>query len=76
MSVSPANSSVPTRSQLSNQVAKINPVGFDSEECLVDDERSGIRPAQMVERKLTGLTKNSFLCVSQLRLKGTILPRG
>jgi len=76
MSISLANSSLPTRSQLTNHVAKINPVMLDAEESLVNDERSGIRPAQMVERKLTGLTKNSFLCVSQLRLKGIILPRG
>lgn len=75
MSVSFAKSSLPTRSQLANHVAKINPVMFESEESLVDDERSSIRPAQMVERKLTGLTKNSCLFVSQLRLQDLVLPR-
>jgi hypothetical protein len=75
MSVSFAKSSMPTRSQLVNHVAKINPVVFECEESLVDDERSSIRPAQMVERKLTRLTKNSCLLVSQLRLKDLLLPR-
>jgi hypothetical protein len=75
MSLSFAKSSLPTRSQLVKQVAKIDPVVSECEESLVDDERSSIRPAQMVERKLTGLTKNSCLFVSQLRLKNIVLPR-
>jgi len=75
MSLSFAKSSLPTRSQLVKQVAKISPGECETEESLVDDERSSIRPAQMVERKLTRLTKSSCLLVSQLRLKDLVLPR-
>jgi hypothetical protein len=76
MSASLAMSSLPTRAQLQRGVDKIAPVMFNPEESLVNDERSGVRPAQMVERKLTRLTQNSILFVSHLRLKGMILPRG
>jgi hypothetical protein len=38
------------------------------EESLVEDERSGLTPAQMVERKLVRLLKSNPLPVSQLNV--------
>jgi hypothetical protein len=42
------------------------------EEVLVRDDRGSLRPAQMVERKLSGLLPGAFLRVSQLRFRGLI----
>jgi hypothetical protein len=69
-------SSLPTRSQLQNKIGKVAPSAREPEESLVDDERSLVGPAQMVERKLLRLSKNSVLFISHLLSKGLIVPRG
>jgi len=46
----------------------------DEEELVVDD-RAGIRPAQMVEDKLTDILKGDFMMVSQMRLKDLLAHR-
>jgi hypothetical protein len=43
-----------------------DPVGPISEELLVADDRAGLTPSEMVERKLVRLLKTSPLPVSQL----------
>lgn len=45
------------------------------EEELIVDDRSELRPAQMVEDKLAGMLKGEFVMVSQLRLKALIAHR-
>jgi hypothetical protein len=41
---------------------------LSTEEKLVQDDRAALRPAQMVENKLSGMLKGAFVLVSQLRL--------
>jgi hypothetical protein len=43
-----------------------------AEETLVQDDRGSMRPAQMVENKLSGLLPGAHVLVSQLRFKGLI----
>jgi hypothetical protein len=47
----------------------------NAEEVLVQDDRGSLRPAQMVERKLSGLLPGASLLVSQLRFRGIITRR-
>ena len=47
-------------------------VAFASEESLVRDDRASVRPAQMVEAKLSQMLKGTFLGVSKLRLQNLI----
>jgi hypothetical protein len=42
------------------------------EEGLIQDDRAALRPAQMVENKLSGVLKGAFVLVSQLRLMDLI----
>jgi hypothetical protein len=43
-----------------------------AEEGLIQDDRAALRPAQMVENKLSGMLKGTFVLVSQLRLMDLI----
>ncbi len=45
------------------------------EEALVVDERSGLRPAQVVETKLMRMIKNASLPVSHLQMRGLLRSR-
>lgn len=45
------------------------------EEALVVDERSGLRPAQVVESKLMRMIKNASLPVSHLQMTGLLRNR-
>jgi hypothetical protein len=48
--------------------------GYDTgaEEKLIQDHRAALRPSQMVEHKLSGMLKEAFVLVSQLRFKDMI----
>ena len=46
-----------------------------NEEVLVEDDRAAVRPALMVENKLSGMLKGSFVRVSELRLQNLIQQR-
>lgn len=48
---------------------------INEEESLVLDDRAAIRPAQMVENKLSRILRGSCLGVSHLRLKSLIVQR-
>ena len=76
MSMARSVSSVSQGPHLNARFTAVDTVVHEPEESLVGDERCGQRPAQMVEGKLTTLLKGTFARVSQLRLKGMILPRG
>ncbi len=45
------------------------------EEVLIDDDRSGLSPAQEVENKLTRLLKEAPLPVSHLQMRGLLRSR-
>jgi hypothetical protein len=45
------------------------------EEALIVDERVGLRPAQVVESKLTRMLKDSSLPVSHLQMRGLLRSR-
>jgi hypothetical protein len=45
------------------------------EECLVVDDRASVRPAEVVETKLTRLLKDASLPVSHLQLRGLLRAR-
>ena len=45
------------------------------EEALVVDERSALRPAQVVENKLMRMIKNASLPVSHLQMRGLLRNR-
>jgi hypothetical protein len=51
------------------------PVLAVHEEAVVVDERSGVRPAQMVENKLTSMLRKASLPVSHLRMPGLLRSR-
>jgi hypothetical protein len=46
-----------------------------SEEALVVDERSGLRPAHLVESKLTRMLKEASLPASHLQMRGLLRTR-
>lgn len=46
-----------------------------SQEELIVDDRSGIRPAQLVEDKLTRILKDSSVPVSHLQMRGLLRSR-
>ena len=51
----------------SNAPDERTPVPRVEEEALVNDARAGLRPAQIVERKLASLLQTGVLPMSQLR---------
>lgn len=46
-----------------------------SEECLVVDDRSDLRPAQAVENKLSRLLKEAVMPISHLQMRGMLRAR-
>ena len=64
----------------SNRMAKDAPRGphaasFHGDEQLIVDDRSELRPAQIVEARLAGMLNGEFAMVSQMRLKSLIAHR-
>ena len=47
----------------------------EKEETLVQDDRAAVRPALMVENKLSDMLKDSFIRVSELRQQNLIKQR-
>jgi len=56
-------------------VLEPRPVTSNPEESLVIDDRFGVTPAQMVERKLTRVLGGGTLLVSHLQMRGLLRPR-
>jgi hypothetical protein len=69
--------SVEVRSKRSrNRLESIDrPILAGREEALVVDERSNVRPAQMVESKLTRMLKDASLPISHLQMRGILRSR-
>jgi hypothetical protein len=58
-----------------NSTPAVNLDSVNADESLVCDERSGVRPAVMVDRKLNRLMKNAPLLVSHLRHNCLVIER-
>src|SRR3981081_2031686 len=52
-----------------------SPLAAENEETLVQDDRAAVRPALLVEHKLSGMLKDSFIRVSAMRLQNMIHQR-
>ncbi|QEH38873.1 hypothetical protein OJF2_74830 [Aquisphaera giovannonii] len=81
----PSDSVLPAPSKLSSSArtarprsraeAMERPALISRDEALVVDERSSLRPAQVVETKLTRILKDASLPVSHLQMRGMLRSR-